>query len=306
MNNLVYLSYGQGPHIDELVYSVLCALHLIGPNSSDYRIIVYTDNPAALGQLPVHMELLSEKVLADWDGPFEYIYRRKIFAVRDALQKFGGRLAFCDTDTYFLKHPRKLFARIRPGHTVMYNKEGPPDRLRLIDLADFLRNHQLQTLAGRPWNITRYTPIFNSGVIGLDEADISLLDEVVHLIDQIYPKLGYFATEQFALGACFAQCTTLREAQHLVNHYWPPAPRALFREQLSRVLHDGSIPSDEERFRRLFPLRQKILNRPESVKRKLYVALWNAANRAGILNPLKKIIARTGLKKLAEAHRGLN
>jgi hypothetical protein len=296
MNNLVYLSFGQGPHADELVYSVLCALHLIGPNSSDYRIIVYTDNPAALGKLPVHIELLSEKVLADWAGPFGYIYRRKVFAVRNALQKFGGRLAFCDTDTYFFKHPRKLFARIRPGHTVMHIKEGRPDILHLTDFACFLQNHDLRTISGQHWNITRYTPIFNSGVIGIDEADISLLDEVVHLIDQIYSRVEYFATEQFAFGACFAQYTTLRQAYDIVNHYWQPAGRELLREQLSRVLHDCSIASNEERFRRLLPHRQLIRNRPESLKEWIHVALWKTANRTGILHPLKKIAARTGLK----------
>src|SRR5690349_17923911 len=103
MNNLVYLAYGQGPHVNELVFSVLSALHVIGPDSNDYRIIVYTDNAKVVGDLPVHLELLSEKVLADWAGALDFRHRRKIFAIKDALQKFGGRLVYCDADTYFLK-----------------------------------------------------------------------------------------------------------------------------------------------------------------------------------------------------------
>jgi len=73
-NNIDYLLYGQSPHADELVYSVLSALHMLGGGSRDYRI----------------------------------------------LEKFGDRLIYCDTDTFFLKHPGKLFAHIRPGHTVMH------------------------------------------------------------------------------------------------------------------------------------------------------------------------------------------
>lgn len=91
MNNLVYLTYGQGPHIDELVFSVLSALHRIGSDSTDYRIIVYTDNPSLLGDLPVQKELINEKDLVDWSGPIGMNDRRKMFVVKKALQKFGGR-----------------------------------------------------------------------------------------------------------------------------------------------------------------------------------------------------------------------
>jgi hypothetical protein len=291
MDNLVYLSYGRSPHREELVFSVLSALHMMGWKSNNYRIIVYTDDPAAFGDLPIHIEPVNCKLLADWAGPSEYIHRRKVFAIRDALQKFGGRLAYCDTDTYFVKHPRKLFARIRPGHTVMHIREGLPDDLRLSELACFLESHDLRTIAGHRWNITRHTPIFNSGVIGLEEADISLLDEVVHLIDQIYPQLGYFATEQFALGACFSQYTTLHQAYDIVTHYWHPVGRALFREELSRVLHDRTIASYEERFRQLFPSRPS----QRGLKVRIHAMLWKAAKRTGILNPLKKIATQAGL-----------
>ena len=120
MDNLIYLSYGQGPHIDELVYSVLSALHHLVGGSGGFRIVVYTDDSAAFGELPVHLELLSEKVLAEWAGPCDFNHRRKIFAIKNALEKFGDRLIYCDADTFFVKHPKKAFARVRPGHTLMH------------------------------------------------------------------------------------------------------------------------------------------------------------------------------------------
>src|SRR5262245_64664234 len=53
-NNLLYLSYGHGPHEQELVYSVVCALHMLD-GESGYRIIICTDNPKAFHRLPVQI-----------------------------------------------------------------------------------------------------------------------------------------------------------------------------------------------------------------------------------------------------------
>ena len=161
----MYLSYGQGPHVDQLIYSVLSTQQKLGLEQNNYRIIVYTDEPIA--GLPVLMEVVNEKTLADWAGPFNFNHRRKIFAIKDALQKFGGRLVYCDADTYFLKHPRKLFARIRPGHTVMHIKEGHLNHVHATDIAHFLRAHDLKHLSGARWNVTPDTPMFNAGVIGI-------------------------------------------------------------------------------------------------------------------------------------------
>jgi len=310
MDNLLYLSYGQGPHVDQLVYAVLSALDMLGRESSSYRIIVYTDNPVVLGDLPVHIETLDSKRLDDWAGPFGFNHRRKIFAIKEALQKFGGRLVYCDADTYFLKHPHKIFARIRPGHTVMHIREGHFGYCHGSEIADFLEEHDLRMIAGQRWNITPNTLMFNAGVVGLREADIPLLDEVAHLTDQIYPHVPIHTIEQFAFSACFRQYTKLHQSYDVIYHYWPG--RAAFCEHLSRVLHDPAHTSNEERWCRLLPYRpcqsQKRLNRgPESLRHRIHMVLWQMAKRAGVLNllkhvtnkslnPLKKIAARASLK----------
>src|SRR5215831_2779715 len=295
MDNLLYLSYGQGPHVDQLVYAVLSALDMLGRESSSYRIIVYTDNPVVLGDLPVHIETLDSKRLDDWAGPFGFNHRRKIFAIKEALQKFGGRLVYCDADTYFLKHPHKIFARIRPGHTVMHIREGHLYDSHAGDVANFLKDHDLRNRAGRRWNITPDTPIFNAGVIGLHEADISLLDEVLHLTDQIYPHVRIHTIEQFAFSGCFQQCTKLRQSYDVVHHYWPPPGRALFSEELHRVLRDPSISSQEERFRRLLPHqpRQSISHNRHFVtmRRRMYLRVRRMAQRIGVLSTLRRVVS---------------
>jgi hypothetical protein len=300
MNTLVYLTYGQGPHVDELVFSLLSALHTIGPNRTEYQIIVYTDNQTTLGDLPVQVELIRDEDLVQWAGPFGMNDRRKMFVAKSALQKFGGRIAFCDADTYFLKHPRKLFRRIRPGHTVLHIREGHLPFCHADELVHFLESHDLRTINGARWNLTQNAVMFNSGVIGIDEANISLLDEVIHLADQIYPRVRIRTVEQFALGVCFRQFTTLRESYDIVYHYWPVPCRVPFQEQLRRVLHDRCIASDEERYRQLLRHRpagiQKILNRgSETLMDRVHIALWKIAKDTGVLNSLKRFLSRRGI-----------
>jgi hypothetical protein len=283
MKTLVYLSFGGRTYSDEASYAILSALHEIGPDLNEYRIVVITDDAAAFAGLPVLVEPVDQATLADWAGPCGYIYRRKVCAIREALRKFGGSLTFCDTDTYFLKHPRKLFARIRPGHTVMHLFEGSPIELRVHALAQLLRSHEFSTLAGERWKISPDTPIINSGVIGIHEADARLLDEVLNLVDQLCPQLDYFGTEQFAFSACLARYSTLRYAHDVVHHYWPPAGRERFHEHLAVTLHDTSIGSSDERFSRLFRVRERLLDRPESIGEHLHVALWTLLNQTGTL-----------------------
>lgn len=307
--NIIYLSYGKGPHADELVYSVLSVLHALGGESRDYRITVYTDNPAAFGDLPVHIELLSDKILADWAGPFDFNHRRKIFAIKHALEKFGGRLIYCDTDTFFLKHPRKLFAYIRPGHTVMHIGEYHlyDSCVSKTKLVDFVQVHDLRNRAGQRWNITPATAMFNAGVVGLHESDISLLDEVLHLTDQIYPHVSIPTIEQFAFSVCFHQCTKLHESYDIVHHYWNPADRALFHKLLSRVLHDRSVSSKEERFRQLWLHRpsQDLMDRSfqspaPRFKLRIRMALGRAAESVGLKDHVKR-----AWQRISERQRGV-
>lgn len=255
MNNLVYLTYGQGPHVDELVYSVFSARQLLGRNDTHCRIIIYTDDGSPFRDLPVHLECRSREVLADWAGPLNFNHRRKIFAIKDALGKFGDRILYCDADTYFLRHPTAVFSRIHPGRSLMHVREGYLNEANGAGLEPFLRDTELRTITGARWEIGRDAVMFNAGVIGMHEADIGLLDDIVYLTDQIYPHVRIHTVEQFAFSVCLKQRTDLREAYDSICHYWPMPGRGLFQEELKRVLHDPSISSNDERFHRLSNVR---------------------------------------------------
>jgi hypothetical protein len=292
MNHLLYLVYGRGPHIDHLTYSVLVARRLMADEAS-CEIIVYTDDPDALGTLPVRKVVLTPEALADWAGPMNFNHRRKIFAIKDALFRFGGRVIYCDADTFFLSPPDQLFKRVRAGHTVMHIREGHLDFCHGRDIALILDDHNLRTLDGRLWKVSPATPMFNAGVIGVHHADRGLLDEVVNLTDQIYQHVPIHTVEQFSFSACLAQHTKLRQCYDAVYHYWPQ--RVQFTEHLTRVLRDATIVSDEDRWQQLLPYRpaddQRVLNcGSETFSDRLRIQLRQAAKQAGVLNWLKAAV----------------
>ena len=56
-------------------------------------------------------------------GPGQFWASPEDLALRHALRNYGPAV-LVDTDTYFLKPPQKLFARMKPGHAVMHLCEG--------------------------------------------------------------------------------------------------------------------------------------------------------------------------------------
>ena len=312
-NTLLYILYGSGSHYDEAVFSVLSALHHIGADRERYRVVVYTDHPAPFAELPVHTHLVTADAIRDWSGPYHVRHRRKIFGIQDALRRFGGRVLYCDSDTYFTKHPKTAFRRIGPGATVMHIGE-----YRLADpcargIARALIGEDFRSRAGQPWQIGLRSTMFNAGVVGVDAADAWVLDEVIHLCDQIDavgarrppPPLNEPLTnlhpEQFAFSVCLRRCTELRQSYDVVTHYWLPPPRTAFREHLIRVLHKSGIQPQEQQFRELAGHAPHLVVRPfqwgrENIGRRIRTQTWAFLGRMalviGMKEPLKQALYR--------------
>ena len=290
MKTVMYLYFGGGAdYANELIHAVLSARHTLGRNQHDCRFVVVTDQPAPFADLPVTIELTTQEAIAEWRGPFNHKFRTKAIAIREMMKKYGGTLLYCDTDTYFLGDPHRVFDRVGPGRTVMHASEGTPAPA----LACALDEHEFTMLDGTRWNISSDMPVFNAGVIGIHESDRNLIDEVIHLIDQICPLIpDYFGTEQFSFSACLSLRSHLSLSNDVIHHYWLPSARTPFRELLARTLHDPSAGSYEDRFRALRRRREWILDRAETLPRRAYVALWYAADRIGILKMLKAVKQR--------------
>ncbi|RYX81309.1 hypothetical protein EON83_24665 [bacterium] len=213
------------------MFSILTLLKVCGDENGHVNIIVYTDDGKRFSKFPVEIVELNKSKLNEWLSGSDYIHRRKTCVIIDALDRFGGKIAFIDSDTWFRCHPKKIFDRIAPGKAVFHICEGfvAATRTPFDDaLARQLQTIPLVLRSGNPVRFEKRTKMWNTGVIGVDSADRELLLDALHLSDDIWrtaDSSGAYGgkihhAEQFATGYAFRNCR-LSEAADCVYHYWP-------------------------------------------------------------------------------------
>ena len=248
--NLLYLSYGQGLHEQEVAFSLLSAWRWAEPGANEIRFLVYTDHPESFAGLPVTIELVPREQWDEWAGPFQFNHRRKIIALGHALQKYSGATVLLDGDTWFRKSPRLLFGRVGPGHAVMHIREGRLTEIKMpipLEMAGLLQRYRFTDSSGRVVEIPASSAIWNAGVVGMHPGDKGLLGEVLHLTDQMCAKSKLHILEQFAFSYVLEQrMVQLTEAADVVFHYWPPYLHEPFRLKLPRIMAEyASLPLAE-------------------------------------------------------------
>jgi hypothetical protein len=247
VNHLVYLSYGQGPHVDETRFAILSAVHHDGPSPAGYQTVVITDNPAAYADFPVSTDLLTPEQIRDWPGPTGYIHRIKILALQQLMQRRPGKAVMVDGDTYFRRSPTALFERVAPGRSVMHVREGTIGHLVALG---HIRQQLVQVKnnlgpAGR-YDFAAGTAMWNSGVIGIDPADAGLFTDVIALNDSIRQQVPVKIAEQLAFNRVLERHTHLAESRDIVFHYHQDFMRDRFRQRLPGLMRQtASLPAVE-------------------------------------------------------------
>jgi hypothetical protein len=259
--NSLYLSYGQGLHEQEVAFSILSARHWAGPGANEIRFLVYTDRPESFARLPVTIELVTREQWDEWAGPFQFSHRRKIMALRHALEKYPGATVLLDGDTWLRKSPELLFPRVGPGRAVMHIREGRLTEIKMpipLEMAGLLQRYRFTDPGGRVLEIPASSAIWNAGVVGMHSSDMGLLKEILHLTDQFCAKSKLHILEQFAFSYFLGQrMAQLREAADLVFHYWPPYLHAPFRLKLPRIMEEYADLPLEERARKCYAERPR-------------------------------------------------
>ena len=258
----MYLVYGNDIFAHEAIYSIASAFSF-DKAKSDIRFIVYTDRPGLFSQIDVEIVSLDAQQMAEWIGPAGYHHRMKMLAFSDALRRFEGCVAFVDTDTYFLKSPLLLFARIAPGRSVLHLPEG---RLSEIDepgytaLDDIMRSGLPADGDTKPIPSKRAEIMWNSGVIGLHASDQDGILRTIALMDRIKTLPGSDVIkqlEQFALGYVLSRETEIRCCDDVVFHYWYWDLKDPFREMLPAIVRRREPWTTVRRYRpRTSPVRK--------------------------------------------------
>ena len=246
---IMYFCYGPQALFDQTLYSILSLMHVCGGAPRDVHVVVYTDRPDAFATLPVETVETGAATLDRWLGGSDYIHRRKTCAFIDALERFGGRVIFIDSDTYWLRPPTRLSGRIGADRACFHVCEGylastgtPFDDALRAQLAS--GDYRLRS--GAPVVVDRAMRMWNTGVVGIDAVDIDRVREALVLSDALwagadpdgpYGKKIHHA-EQFAMGYAFRQAQ-LSEAIDCVYHYWRPAAKAEFGAVLPDLVRSG-------------------------------------------------------------------
>lgn len=262
---LLYFCYGAREIYDQAIYSILSLLHVCGGPPRDWRIVVYCDRPDAFGPLPVETVALDDAMLDAWLGGSNYIHRRKTCAIIDALERFGGRVVFIDSDTWFKRAPRRLLRRVGPGRACFHICEGflrstgtPVDDA----LARQLANNRYSLPSGEAIKVDARTRMWNTGVVGVDASDLPLVRDALTLSDAIWrdadPAGAYgkkiHHAEQFATGYALRH-SRLGEAVDTVYHYWPAPAKAAFGALLPELVSSGLADRSPPNLARLYARR---------------------------------------------------
>lgn len=245
---LVYLCYGKPRYRQETMFAILSARHWLAGDEG-IEIIVYTDQPSDFAWLNIETRLLTLDLLKLWMGNGAYPFRRKVACLLELLRERGGKIVFADGDTYFQANPALLFDRIGPGRSCLHMREvrlTPRKGTAGAILGQLFTTGAVRDLAGKPVALYKGEGMWNSGVIGIDGHDQQVLDEALHLMDEIWQREQRVHTvEQFALGHVMA-AGELSEADDVVFHYWQDVLRVPFLEGLPALLEKAqSMPIGE-------------------------------------------------------------
>ncbi|HTL90390.1 MAG TPA: hypothetical protein VL134_13400 [Leptolyngbya sp.] len=233
MKILAYLSYGGKKCYQlELYFSILSALHFLRDPNSDIRICVISDRPKDFGNHPLIDQLsFSPAEFAEWTHGTSP-HRAKICALMKVMDQYRCPVALIDSDTYFLDHPSKLFERITPQQSVMFGFEH-------ILHTDLLWQPLFEKLGDRiefgNVYLDQQSAMFNAGVVGLDFAHRSLLDQALALADQLNKTHHGFTDEQLAFSIILSQVTNLSLSDDLIRHYWGWYERRFIHIQIDRL-----------------------------------------------------------------------
>jgi hypothetical protein len=273
---LLFLSYGVGPHQQEVEFAVQCLkLHALHLRVED--LIIFTDTPKYFDNIAATIEFIPTSQWQEWGGLKNYNHRRKILSLDHALQHTDSPILLLDGDIWFRKPLIYILPKIGPGRGVMHIREGQISKVR-SPMYEQLRQLLLSE-KGQKTGIPIDAWMWNAGVIGLHPQQRPLLTEVLRLTDLLCEISTLHILEQLAFSWVLSQRIELKGVSDIVFHYWPPYLRKPFREILPDIMARVRTLPDSERAAFLYSFRP----RPNIVRRCKFVCK-RALETSGILH----------------------
>ncbi|MCU0548613.1 MAG: hypothetical protein MUC48_04625 [Leptolyngbya sp. Prado105] len=237
MKVIAYLSYGSKQEYQlELYFSILSALQFLKAAAHDIRICVISDRPYCFSdRLGIDYLPFSQAELAEWTNHGASPHRAKILALMKVMDHYQSAVALVDSDTYFLKSPVQLMERITPQQSVLFGFEHVmKNDLLWQPLFKKLGNH----IDFGEVYLNPHCTMFNAGVVGVDIANRSLLDQVLSIVDRLNATHHVFTDEQLSFSLVLNQLTQLYLSDDLIRHYWGWYERRFIHVQIARLFKE--------------------------------------------------------------------
>lgn len=251
---IAFLVFGVDEVFTETRYHLLRLLATNDP--AEVGVVVYTDQPERFDRwssTPLQLEVIPTPMsqILEWRGPAQFFWRPKIMMILDALDRFGGSILYCDSDTYPRRRVDAVFERLESGTMVMDTNEGVIDRTvnpKFWHFDKYFRHHPTFSLGDRTFTVPLDTPIWDAGVVGAHSAQRTVVADALEMCDELYSRWPFVHLEQFSLGYMFENspkgCVAASEA---IYHYWAVRRYVLLLERF--FARFGNSPL-EERIRR--------------------------------------------------------
>jgi hypothetical protein len=235
---ILYIAFGKEVFFHEVLFSYL-SLRLVAPDAR-WRVVVYTDSPEWFAPYEgLTVVPLSREVIREWSGVAGYVYRSKIFALRDCMDRFpGGGVVLLDGDTFFVDDPRKTLSLIDARTAIMNCPEPGRHRVNACNRA-IRASAELWKDLVMPGVLESWRT-WNSGVIGLHASHRPLLDQILYVNDVLFRRSLIRTMEQVAESIVLGHRCKLVALDRELVHYYPmiadylPRLEAFMAENLGR------------------------------------------------------------------------
>lgn len=230
MLNYLYLDYGgRAKYRAELKYSLISLRAELNPAKA--RIVVASDAPELYRHWPVKVMDIAPRI-REWSGNGFYHHRIKPALVRAALLSFCEPVLFLDSDS-IIRSGFHAEVQAKMATSVVLNrfeKHNPFPPLKGF-------RAQLPHLGAYRYDIA-HSWMFNSGLIGMEPAHVSLLDDTLAMIDALIGRAKKFpAIEQFALSEVLRLSQIgIAEIHHSFLHYWQGRRRIYMANRIAKDL----------------------------------------------------------------------
>ncbi|AUC87354.1 hypothetical protein CW735_03360 [Alteromonas sp. MB-3u-76] len=227
----VYVVYGDDIYYKEAAYSIL-TLRLSTPEIPILVLVERTgDFENIQGVTPI---LMSEKTRQDWLQGTSYHFELKLRGVKHILENYAKKLIFIDSDTIIERNLVHLFDDIDKAQFLMHKKEGRLGEKKFYRHYKKAIGKQFEVSKEGLIKVTKASPMYNSGVIGVSEESVDLIEKALLLMRQINRLTHWHTAEQLAVGIVLDLNGTIKNVGNAnIYHYWHKKPKKYIREKLN-------------------------------------------------------------------------